>query len=514
MNLRLSNKGFVGLLWVAVVIAVLIFSYDTALRSLIGKWNAINENYSHGYIILIIAFYWIIDALDKSGRPVSAAVSAIPVALGVATIWYFGWSTQMLILEQLTLPLVLYTVFLSYYGWRIVWSLALPFVFIYLALPAWDIAQPGLRILTTLVVQFWISLVNIPAFVDGFLIELPYGVLKVAGGCAGLNYFMMGLVIGTMYARQSTSVLWKGLLSVSIALGFSLLANWVRVFILVLIGYHSNMESPIVYQHGLLGWGVFGFALVLYFVCMRYFQPCLDRFFPETLSDLGGSNKIVDEVDLRDIGRQRSGFFSGAKWLDFAIPCIVTGIFVALPQYSKSLQSGVGESGEAWFVGEVSASWEPVLNPQLRVAYQNWTTAGYWRSTERSGLELYAYRYLHQVQGAEMIYYENMIAHEDKLKVIENIRLPGLPEMSLVRVRGDGRDFLLMWVYKLGERYTTSSIQGKYFQFLEAMGGRTRASFIAFTLACSEKDCLHELERFRNEQTVFGVNAKGVLDQL
>src|SRR5690554_8110709 len=51
---------------------------------------------------------------------------------------------------------------------------------------------------------------------------------------------------------------------------FALVANWIRVFVIIYMGYKTNMQSSLIDDHDNFGWWVFAGTLVpLYFIARR-----------------------------------------------------------------------------------------------------------------------------------------------------------------------------------------------------------------------------------------------------
>ena len=137
----------------------------------------------------------------------------------------------------------------------------------------------------------------IPALIDGYRIVLPSGTLVVADGCAGLNYLLVSLVIGSYFAYISYSRWRYRLLVCLLAVLTALIGNWVRVFALVLIGYYSEMESSLVYNHGFFGWVVFAVFIILYFFLVV-------RFLKEP--NTGVSSNSIDTHEKSESGDANS----------------------------------------------------------------------------------------------------------------------------------------------------------------------------------------------------------------
>ena len=124
-----------------------------------------------------------------------------------------------------------------------------------------------------------VELAGITAHIDGTTISLPYGQIIIADGCSGLRYMVIALALGHMLAclnHYPTQGYW---LSMALALLLGLATNWVRIFVLVLVGYYTQMKSSLVGDHETFGWLLFA-AVVL---PPLYFAP-LRKGPPQTLS--------------------------------------------------------------------------------------------------------------------------------------------------------------------------------------------------------------------------------------
>ena len=88
-------------------------------------------------------------------------------------------------------------------------------------------------------------------------IFIPFGQIVIADGCSGLRYFEIALALAYIIALLNNYSERKLLPALIIAAALGLLANWIRIFILVLIGYESKMESSLMANHEYFGWFVF-----------------------------------------------------------------------------------------------------------------------------------------------------------------------------------------------------------------------------------------------------------------
>lgn len=465
------------------LVSILLLFHD-AFLALHVKWAAFNQSYSHGYLILLIAIYWLV---TEERRKLKPGYPAIMFAFTLVLIWYFGWATQTLIFQQGILPLVLLCFYLAAFGTRAAIYSSGAFLFLYLAIPFWDVFQPYLRLATSTVVQHWIYWVGIPAFVDGFTIELPYGVLKVAGSCAGLNFFLMGLVIGLIYVSRMAGPLWLKVALVLFLLLISIIANWIRVFLLVLIGYYSEMQSGIVYDHGMFGWVIFAIALFFFFFAVHFL---LKMDFFVRLTRLSVSSSTVEATDVNDTNENK--LKGDEQGICYRIIVIYAAVFCILAFPVFVAQNKQNLSNAAVDVSNnFTHNWSEIEHPEFNIGYVGWDKSLSWYNNDNPLAEMTAYIYFYQMQGKEMIHSDNKIASENQLIRQSTLQAP---EGSLQYrvVRGARADYLVVFSYRVGNQFAPSALSGKILQFFEALRGNTTAALLTYTLKCSRRLCERE----------------------
>lgn len=485
----LSKSALVKLTGFAISLALLVLLFQSTLITLHEKWMKFDEHYSHGYFIVLLAIYWIAVALCDPRIQFKTTLWAIPIALFSGMIWYFGYATQIALVTQFALPIILYAMLLAMFGWNLIARLAFPFVFFYLALPFWDVLQPMLRYATMKVSQQPLLILDIPAFIDGYVIHLPYGLVEVAGGCSGLNYFMIGVVIGLYNAQQNAVNRFEYVVSVLLAVALSVVANWVRVILLVLIGYYSQMKSDLMRDHVFFGWVVYAAFLVFYFIVFRKFQllGCKDK-------DI--RTELVEQESVTHAGT----LVVGNKIKLVAVVALSLFFLAVLPvraayEHSLNVQSQTRKTN--WDL----PGWTQVMESVLELNYRHWDESRYWRkNTSESLLEFSVLSYYRQSQGKEMIYYKNRVAPEET--VVDVGAYEGDNLIKWAHVNADYHGYLVFHIYKIGNEYTNSDLKGKFLQFTEGLAGNSASEFVALTVRCGNPDCENEKsERFLSAYT-------------
>lgn len=335
----------------------------------------------------------------------------------------------------------------------------LPYVVLLsLSLPFWADIVPLLVSLASVVVGEWVRWFGITALIEGNSITLPYGRLIIADGCSGIRYFAISILLAMM-----TSILndfrWKSwLVTVMTAMLIGLLANWVRITILVFVAHETNMESDLLTDHETLGWIVFS-AFIL---PALYFSPVRKRNHTSNASITRESNTskagvlaIVVAIIIGPIALTLAqlNYDQNAPW-DLKLENFQaheSGAQLPMPISLPSLlDQKIWNSGQAWISLAQSQRSEPnkKLVPYLTDIYENST----WQLEE------------HLAPGA--LVYRNILT----------------------------RDVVLMaqW-YQVGNRSSLKYREAKLLQIPATLSGESRFALVTIQVRCGKRHCDNEL---------------------
>lgn len=158
------------------------------------------------------------------------------------------------------LPLILLTAVLAAFGRRTARLLAFPIGYLYFALPFWSDGNFILQSLSARMTGLLLWLSGIPGFMQGNFIELPFGTIRIAGGCSGLHAFIVGLALAAFYGRLFDLPRRRQLTAIALMGALALIVNWVRIFIVTAAAYTTDMQTSLVRNHYWLGWWLFAAA--------------------------------------------------------------------------------------------------------------------------------------------------------------------------------------------------------------------------------------------------------------
>ena len=216
---------------------------------------------------------WLIwrDRVEPGLDPVGTAAGGwVLVAIGSLG-WLVGLNAGLLAVTTMALPaLVLVTIWAAG-GWQLARRVAFAVLFLYFALPVWELISAPLQSLTAFVCLWLTRLVGIPVTMDAHVIYIPEGWFEIAGGCNGLHFLIVALAIAAVHGEVHRDDVRSRLWLLGIAAGLALVTNWLRVFIIIVAGHVTDMQHFLVrVDHYYFGWFLFTFALLFYFYLSSY----------------------------------------------------------------------------------------------------------------------------------------------------------------------------------------------------------------------------------------------------
>jgi len=465
--------GFVGLSIAVLLVLVLVLYRETVLY-VAAAWNEWDTGgfYGHGYLVLAICLYLVYRQRHTLALlPACVSTTALLAVAASSLMWLAAAVTGVLMMQIIALLLLIFSVVWAALGNQAARYLAFPVLMLVFAIPVWEPLPPILQEVTANAAFRIARLIDVPVFRQEHLMLLPAGQLSIEESCSGMSYLMAALTLGMLYAYLNYRAFWSRVLVVVIAGGAAILANIVRVVIVVHQAYVTDMQTSLVGEHFNLGWFLFG-VLLFMLLLLEY-----------GISRYAGIVKADDQQYV--VVETGAGCEHG--YLRHFVVLAATGALVAsgplIAWWSQnhsgvvSVEEVVMPAGAAgWSGPSVSPdTWAPVFHGAVsgKGAYQK---AGY-------ELHLYVGYYPKQKQGSELIFYENRISDENQWKTghVQGraVKLSGqiVLEQELKSTSGVRR--LVWYWYRVAGLNTTNQYMAKGLQLLGVLTGKPQASVVA-----------------------------------
>ena len=262
-SLRLNAVQFQYLLLVAAYVLGLIWLFPLETAEIHKAWVT-PMDLELGYFVLAIAVALVVRnaAYVAESRPYYLGLIFFLLVMGL---YLVGLLVDLRTFRHISIALGFPMFAISILGrgaWNATW---VPTCMVLSVLPASYLALPHLQYLTVEVVTYFVRLTPMTAYIEGAYIHVPEGVIWVKEGCSGHKYFVAAGALALIVIAYDRRSLTRSLHVLATAILLSLIANWVRVFILVLVGYYSGLDHPLMADHDNLGWVVFGVMMLPFF---------------------------------------------------------------------------------------------------------------------------------------------------------------------------------------------------------------------------------------------------------
>ena len=250
---------------IAILLALVLALYWQTTQSMAAIWQR-SETFAHGYVVFPIFLYLI----WRQRQVLEAIVPApcYPALLGVAAsgaVWLCGELVNAVSVSQFALiAMIQFTVWATL-GTRIVKAVGIPLAFLFFAVPFGEFLIPTLMDWTADFAAAAIRASGVPIYREGNFFTIPTGRWSVVEGCSGIRYLFASFMVGTLYAYLSYRSAGRRAAFILASLAVPIVANWVRAYMIVMLGHLTNNRLAVGADHLVYGWIFFGIVMALLF---------------------------------------------------------------------------------------------------------------------------------------------------------------------------------------------------------------------------------------------------------
>jgi exosortase D (VPLPA-CTERM-specific) len=254
---------------IALAAAAFVAVFAPIFARLVRNWW-IDDNYSHGFLILPIAAYLAWERRARlagtAARPSNVGLLVVAGSLVVLLLGVFG---AEVFLARIAMLGVAAGVVLFVLGWRHLAILAFPLAFLLLMIPVPAIlfnhvALP-LQLLASRLGEVVLSLAGVPALREGNVITLAHAKLEVAEACSGIRSLVSLLALAIVCAYLTDRRTWVRVTLAVLAVPVAIVVNGLRVAGTGLLAQRFGIEAAEGFFHAFSGWLMFlaAFALLV-----------------------------------------------------------------------------------------------------------------------------------------------------------------------------------------------------------------------------------------------------------
>ena len=491
-ELKMIWKQRLLVLSAAMIFLFLVF-YST-VESMVQIWLR-SETFTHGFLILPISLYLIWQ--NKKQLSVIEPVTQL-LALPLIAIVTFGWLmaslVDVLVVQQWAFVTLLLLIVLLVMGWSVVKQILFPLLYLYFMVPFGEQFITPMMYMTADFVITAIELTGIPIYSEGTFFSLPSGNWSVVEGCSGVRYLIASIALGTLYAYMTYTSYLKRSVFILASIISPIVANWIRAFIIVMLGHFSGMKLATGVDHLIYGWVFFGIVLFVMFWVGSYWRD------DESENSITEIMSLIQEKTSRLSLVMLSGLvlISIGPFMDYRIKQI------SLQSTDQDYEITLSENSN-WVKSEVtSIHWTPqYINPSAHYQTE-------YKDSSQSEVGLYLAYYAVQQQDSELINSQNIMIpqkHEVWNQMREekqNITIQNHSETVFETYLSSGRDDILIWHWNvIAGKTIINSYEAKLIEALNKLSGNSQGEYAVVVYTRFEKKDLEagrkKLQQFVND---------------
>jgi exosortase len=452
----------VGLIGIALAV------YWPSTAALWHYWTNENLGGAHGLIILPLAAWLLFlsrERLTAARVEPSAGAGALLLLCSIA--WLVFWRAGIQELHLLLLPVLMGLAVFAALGFEAARASAFSIGYLYFAVPAWNIFASPLQALTVHATGVLAPLIGVPVQMQGDFALLPgVGAFEIERACSGANFLTVGLAVAALLGQLEGATVWRrvGLLASMGAL--AVLANWLRVLVIIDAGYTTNMRHVLVSRgHYTFGWILFAAVMVGFvWVLARPYRRPPPAAAPPRQGVSGMAAYVSTVLAL------------------VAMPLCTYVLITRLDASAKPLVFLAPPGRQGWEgpIAGPPSTWRP----DFVGAHSQWDFT--YRGPAGENIETMAIGYSLQAQGRELVSEENSLLGSAQLSAVAEgtVKLPRESYIETVATDMKGRRSVVWSVYDIGGRQFSIPLMSQLWYGVRSLGGPPYSVLFAFRTEC------------------------------
>lgn len=371
-----------------------LFLYRDTGIAMVTIW-ARSDTFAHAFLVVPIVL-WLIwrrrqAVVCETPQP---AISMFVLVACAALAWLLGDLAAINALTQLAYVAVLVLAVPAVLGLAVTRQIMFPLGFLFFAVPLGEFLMPQLMEWTATFTVLALRLSGVAVYREGLQFVIPSGNWSVVEACSGVRYLIASLTVGTLFAYLNFQSTQRRVLFVIVSLVVPVIANWLRAYMIVMLGHLSDNKLAAGVDHLIYGWLFFGLVIMLmFFIGARWAEP----------DQVPAARNAAAPARLQA--------FNAARLL---VATAGFAALVALPHIAVwALERGQGDGPVALSAPAVlDADWQavPAVEPGFKPAFQN-PSAEINRSYASAGrtVGLYLGYYHHQDYSRKLVSSNNVL---------------------------------------------------------------------------------------------------------
>ena len=257
-----------------LLLAWTLFLYRETGMAMVTIWSR-SETFTHGFLVPPIVM-WLVWRQRRAiaALPPRPTAGALVLVAGAAFAWLLGDLVAVNAVTQLALVSLLVLAVPAMLGLPVTRLIIFPLGFLFFSVPLGEFLMPQLMEWTANFTVLALRLSGIPVYREGLQFVIPSGNWSVVEACSGVRYLIASLTVGTLFAYLNYQSTKRRVMFVIVSLLVPVVANWLRAYMIVMLGHLSGNKLAAGVDHLVYGWLFFGVVIMLMFIIgARWAEP-------------------------------------------------------------------------------------------------------------------------------------------------------------------------------------------------------------------------------------------------
>ena len=401
MSAVLNAPASVAMPWrhalaaLGLLLAAIVLLYRDTFGAMAAIWLR-SDTFAHAILVAPITLWliWRRRSVLMLFTPRPQPWLLLPMAL-VAAVWLLGDLAGVNALTQFCVTALLILAVPAVLGVPVARQIAFPLGFLLFMVPFGDFLLPLMMEATADFTVAAVAFSGVPVYREGLHFVIPTGAWSVVEACSGVRYLIASFMVGTLFAYLNYSTLKRRLMFCVVAVVVPVLANWLRAYMIVMLGHLSGNKLAVGVDHLIYGWVFFGVVIMLMFLIgSRWSEPESVPAKPLPLAPGQAEPAPAATWVLASLAFALLAVPQGAAW-QLAHPTRAATLALGLPELPGAV---------------LAANQEPLLSPTYPGAVAQ-ASRSYGEGATAVTVHLAYFR--QQGYGAKLVSSENALVHSD-----------------------------------------------------------------------------------------------------
>jgi len=251
----------------SLCLLLLAGSYFAIIPSMVKDWYT-DDNYSHGFIVPLIAGYFLYERREdlKKSLVLSWGPGIFLIAAGIVQL-LVGWLGSEYFSMRSSLIVILAGMVLFFFGKEVLRKSLLPIGYLIFMVPIpyiiYDSIAFPLKLFVTRVSVGALKAIGVVVLREGNIIMFPATTLEVADACSGMRSLVSLIAMAVAYAFFIKTTNTRRWLIIASAVPIAIFTNALRVFVTGILAQYWGAKAAEGFFHEFAGMVVFGLAMVM-----------------------------------------------------------------------------------------------------------------------------------------------------------------------------------------------------------------------------------------------------------